>query len=60
MDTGKIPLPLVAQRLKLRDDQVRTLILKGELEAEKLGGTRWYVSALSLDEYQRRRQGGLT
>ncbi len=59
MDTGKIPLPLVAQRLKLRYDEALKLVYTGELAAEKVAGTRWFVFAISLDEYMRRK-GGLS
>ena len=52
MIDGKIPLPLVAQRLKVAYDVAIKLVLTGQLDGEKVG-TRWLVTAASLDEFQR-------
>lgn len=51
---GMVALPLVAQRLRLTYHAALKLVLTGKLEGEKVGGTRWFVTARSLDEYQRR------
>ena|GEM_PF-3796691 len=50
-----IPLPLAAQRLRIRQDTARDWVCVGRLEGQKLGGTRWHVTVASIERLLRNR-----